>query len=396
MSATTGGEGDRSGRAAPGPATETTAAEDARISVLLHDLRTPLSAMRTAVEIIETDPTTPRQASALRTLEMAIDALLSMTTEGLAGGGVLPADAPRGVVGVIRSVADLFAADARARGLYSRCEIDAALDAHAVADPLALRRILSVLYDNALKYTGEGGIALTARLACEEAGPFALVGLADTGIGIPEEERPLLFRARRRGELARGTASGSGLGLWSAARLAATQGGRLALAGSSPAGSRFELRLPLVDGGAAGARTAGDVPGARGLANIRQVARRRLLVVDDNEANRRMMEAMLGAFGCDTVLAEGGEAALALLRQGERFDAVLLDINMPGLDGVATLAGIRARPETRFLPVIGITAATLADRPGLEAAGFTGLMEKPVLPAVLFAALDRAIADGDG
>ncbi len=251
MSATTGGEGDRSGRAAPGPATETTAAEDARISVLLHDLRTPLSAMRTAVEIIETDPTTPRQASALRTLEMAIDALLSMTTEGLAGGGVLPADAPRGVVGVIRSVADLFAADARARGLYSRCEIDAALDAHAVADPLALRRILSVLYDNALKYTGEGGIALTARLACEEAGPFALVGLADTGIGIPEDERPLLFRARRRGELA--PRHGVGQRPRPVERGAAGGGpGRAA-----GAGRQFARRQPLRTAPAAGRRRRG-------------------------------------------------------------------------------------------------------------------------------------------
>ena len=408
MSATTGGEDERRAAGshegpsgspdgvADGPPTGGGAAEDTRISVLLHDLRTPLSAMRTAVEIIDTEPTTPRQTSAIRTLEMAIDALLSMTAEGLSGVQASRTDDARDLVGIIRSVTDLFAADARARGLASRCEIAGELDAYGVADPLALRRILSVLYDNALKYTGEGGIALTAALVPGGARPAVAIRLADTGIGIPPEEQPLLFRARQRGDLARGTASGTGLGLWSAARLAAAQGGGLTLFESSPQGSCFELCLPLLAPAAnlPGPRDpeGGDGP-ATGWAvrgNVRPVARRRLLVVDDNEANRRMMEAILGAFGCDTVLAESGEAALERLAE-EPFDAVLLDINMPEMDGVATLAGIRARPATARLPVIGITAATLADRPGLEAAGFDALMEKPVLPAMLFSALDRAI-----
>lgn len=416
MSATTGGDDERrmtgSGEVRSGPSDGVAdgspagggAVEDARISVLLHDLRTPLSAMRTAVEIIDTEPTTPRQTSAIRTLEMAIDALLSMTAEGLSGAQAPRADDARDLVGIIRSVTDLFAADARARGLASRCDIAGELDAYGVADPLALRRILSVLYDNALKYNGEGGIALIAALEPGGARPAVAIRLADTGIGIPDEEQPLLFKARRRGELARGTASGTGLGLWSAARLAAAQGGRLVLAESSPQGSCFELRLPLLAPAAdlpgAGDPDSGDRPedgwatgwatGGAARGNVRPIARRRLLVVDDNEANRRIMEAMLGAFGCDTVLAESGEAALERLA-AEPFDAVLLDINMPGLDGVATLAGIRARASSARLPVIGITAATLADRPGLEAAGFDALMEKPVLPAMLFSALDRAI-----
>ncbi|WP_417767871.1 response regulator [Stappia sp.] len=413
MSATTGGEDERRAAgshegpsglldgAADGSALAGgEAAQDARISILLHDLRTPLSAMRTAVEIIDTEPTTPRQTSAIRTLEMAIDALLSMTAEGLSGVEMPRADDTRDLVGIIRSVTDLFAADARARGLSSRCDIAAELDAYRVADPLALRRVLSVLYDNALKYTGEGGIALTASLEPGGARPVVAIRLADTGIGIPDEEQPWLFRARRRGELARGTASGSGLGLWSAARLAAAQGGGLTLFESSPQGSCFELRLPLLAPAAtrpgAGDADEGERPAFAGAAgvpargNVRKIARRRLLVVDDNEANRRMMEAMLGAFGCDTVLAESGEAALERL-DAEPFDAVLLDINMPGMDGVATLAGIRSRAATARLPVIGITAAALADRPGLETAGFDALMEKPVLPAMLFSALDRAI-----
>lgn len=379
------------------PATGSAAAPEAvdRVAVLLHDLRTPLAAMRTAAEMIGADPTTQRQASALRTLEMAIDALLSMTTQGLAGEAPEGEDACDAATDIL-SVCELFSAEARVRGLAERRDIAAALSNYRVADPLALRRILSVLYDNALKYTAEGGLALTARVVGEDGARELELSLADTGIGIPDEERPLLFRARRRGELARDTATGSGLGLWSASRLAVAQGGRLELAESSPKGSRFSLRLPLrpFEGGTS--RGAGGTARSwRAAPNIRCLVRRRLLIVDDNEANRRMMEAMLGAFGCDTLLASGGREALELLAR-EPVDAVLLDINMPGMDGIETLAEIRTREGAARLPVLGITAATLSsgEREGLS--GFDLLLEKPVLPAALFSALDRAIAKRSG
>ncbi|WP_249692032.1 hybrid sensor histidine kinase/response regulator [Stappia sp. WLB 29] len=370
-----------------------------RVAVLLHDLRTPLAAMRTAAEMIGADPTTQRQASALRTLEMAIDALLSMTTQGLAGATPEDEDACD-VATDILSVCELFSAEARVRGLTERRDIAGGLANYRVADPLALRRILSVLYDNALKYTAEGGLTLTARVGGEGNGagaPELELSLADTGIGIPDEERGLLFRARRRGELARDTATGSGLGLWSAGRLAVAQGGRLELAESSPAGSRFSLRLPLrpFEGGGT-VRGSGKPRGARERPNIRCLVRRRLLVVDDNEANRRMMEAMLGAFGCDTLLASGGREALELLAR-EPVDAVLLDINMPGMDGIETLAEIRGRGDAAArLPVLGITAATLSTREREDLSSFDLLLEKPVLPAALFSALDRAIAGRAG
>lgn len=391
------------GGSATGPAADAGDKEAAsvdRVAVLLHDLRTPLAAMRTAAEMIGADPTTQRQASALRTLEMAIDALLSMTTQGLAGEAPDSGDACDAATDIL-SVCELFSAEARVRGLAERRDIAAALSGYRVADPLALRRILSVLYDNALKYTAEGGLTLTARVSGDgdEGGACTLeLSLADTGIGIPDEERPLLFRARRRGELARDTASGSGLGLWSASRLAVAQGGRLELAESSPEGSRFSLRLPLRPFEGARARAAsGGARNWREAPNIRCLVRRRLLVVDDNEANRKMMEAMLGAFGCDTLLASGGREALELLER-EPVDAVLLDINMPGMDGIETLAEIRAKEGSGRgqLPVLGITAATLSAREREDLAGFDLLLEKPVLPAALFSALDRAISERAG
>eukprot|EP00873_Tetraselmis_striata_P024878 jgi/Tetstr1/445142/TSEL_032940.t1 len=333
----------------------------ADLAGLLHDLRTPLSAMRTAVELIDLDPTTQRQASAIRTLEMAIDALLAMTQDLLDPDG-LPsprANTPETAADAISAVTDLFAADARTRGLRLDCEIAADLEGYGIADPLSLRRILSVLLDNALKYTGEGRITVTARATHGGARPSLEVDVADTGIGIPEAERNDLFRPRKRGERASASASGSGLGLWSAARLAASIGGRLALVESSAMGTTFTVRLPLV------APAPDPARAVAGGANIRVLPRRRVLVVDDNETNRRMIEAMLGAFGVDAVLADGGRDALARL----------------GKEAAAAL------------PVIGITAAIIPNHRKLEDAGFHAILDKPVSPAVLFAALDRAMTD---
>ncbi|WP_029058098.1 hybrid sensor histidine kinase/response regulator [Stappia stellulata] len=358
---------------------------------LLHDLRTPLSAMRTALELIDLDPTTSRQASAIRTLEMAIDALLAMTQDFLDPDG-LPsprASAHDTAVEAISAVTDLFAADARARGLRLDCDIAGDLEAYGIGDPLTLRRILSVLIDNALKYTGEGRIAVTARATHGGARPALEVEVCDTGIGIPQAERGNLFRPRKRGERASATTAGSGLGLWSAARLAASAGGRLDLVETSAMGTTFALRLPLVAPAPDPERADADA------SNIRALPRRRVLVVDDNETNRRMLEAMLGAFGVDAVLADGGRDALERLAT-EAVNAVLLDINMPDMDGMETLSAIRALKGTPAnLPVIGITAAILPNHRKLEDAGFQAILDKPVAPAVLFAALDRAMAEAN-
>lgn len=359
---------------------------DARLAALLHDLRTPLSAMKTASEVIGLDPLNDRQARALHTLELAIDALLSMTQGFLdAPDGPARAIEPGNAGEEIEATVDLFMADARARGLNLTARLSPDLESYALGDPLTLRRILSVLLDNALKYTGEGSVQVTADVERGGARPMLVLDLTDTGIGIPEDERADLFRPRRRGSRARSTASGSGLGLWSAARLATSAGGRLDLLDSSAAGTTFGLRLPLTAPAPASVETQGS--------NIGPLPLRRVLVVDDNAANRQMMQAMLEAFGLEVVLAEGGHAALTLL-EAHPVDAVLLDINMPGMDGVETVSEIRKRSDTDpHLPVIGITAALLPGSRVLERAGFDAVLDKPVAPAVLFDTLDRLMRD---
>jgi CheY-like chemotaxis protein len=375
-------------------ATPREAAPD-ELAVLLHDLRTPLSAMRTAVEIVCTDPTTPRQADALKTLEMAIDSLLAITRAALPSDD-LPARAETRDTArdTIEAVADLFEPHARSRGLSLSRDISDELASYGLTDPLGLRRVLSVLFDNALKYTGEGGLRLSAGVRRGGPHPELSLTLADTGIGIETDERQRLFRPGGRGRRAEGRAGGSGLGLWSAARLAAAEGGRLELVATSPMGSTFGLRLPLLaPAPAPGSAAATSEQAARAVVADEAAPdsrRRRLLVVDDNAANRRMMQAMLEAVGFDVTLAESGKEALERLADAVP-DGMLLDLTMPGMDGVETLARIRAQAETRTLPVVGITAAMAPNRADLARAGFSSVLTRPVPPAHLLNAIDRAL-----
>ncbi|MAB00992.1 MAG: hypothetical protein CMN87_08965 [Stappia sp.] len=359
-------------------------------AVLLHDLRTPLAAMRTAAEIVAGEPLSQRQADALHTLELAIDSLLAITRNALDGAPApARATAETSALETIDAVADLFDPAARSRGLTLTRDLDGDLAAYGLSDPLTLRRILSVLLDNALKYTGEGGVRLAATVHRGGPRPELDLTLSDTGIGIEDDERATLFRPMSRGRRARGHAAGSGLGLWSASRLALACGGMLDLVDTSPAGSTFALRLPLV---APAQREAGDATApiqADGHETVRPAPC--VLVVDDSATNRRMIEVMLEAAGFRVVLADGGAEALACLAHAPGPDCVLLDLTMPDMSGLETIEAMRALEAGACVPVIGITAAVVPDRARLSRAGFTTVLDKPVAPARLIDAIARAI-----
>ena len=367
-------------------------------AVLLHDLRTPLAAMRTAAEIVAGEPLSQRQTDALHTLELAIDSLLAITRNAIDGTpSPTRASAETSALEILDAVAGLFEPAARARGLTLTRTFAADLAAYGLSDPLTLRRILSVLLDNALKYTGEGGICLAAAVHRGGPQPELDLTIADTGIGIEDDERATLFRPMSRGRRAQGRASGSGLGLWSASRLALACGGTLDLVDTSPAGSTFALRLPLV---APAQREAGEtgMPPKSGD-NQGPGSPPCVLVVDDSATNRRMIEAMLEAAGFRVILADGGAAALARLAHAPRPDCVLLDLTMPDMSGLETIEAMRALETGGDLPVIGITAAVIPDRVGLERAGFATVLDKPVAPARLIdaiaSALDGSRTQGD-
>jgi CheY-like chemotaxis protein len=248
---------------------------------------------------------------------------------------------------------------------------------HAVwADDGKLRQILLNLASNAIKHSPPDA---EVELGSADSGDRVELWVRDRGPGVPMELRPRLFQPFAQGEdpLVK-RHPGTGLGLAISKRLAEAHGGEIALDDPEDGGARFRVVLP-----AAGPTTATgthSIPPVRG----------RVLVVDDHAANRRLARAVLERVGYRVVEAADGTSALAAAT-GSPPDLVLLDIAMPGLDGLAVIRSLRADPRTRGVRVVALTAlASAEDRERIMAAGFDGFVAKPIEAASLEAAVERA------
>ncbi|MEH0074434.1 hybrid sensor histidine kinase/response regulator [Pannonibacter sp. Pt2] len=359
--------------------------ESQRLALMAHDLRTPLNAMRLTAELIGMEPLSPLQQVRLATLIAAIDGLAEMTSgvlnEGRAAAGLAPlpqparaaqegADAGR----MVLEIAGLFEPLAKAKGLPLAVSVP---EAPLFCPPelqMALRRAATVLLDNAIRYTPRGQVRAVLR---EEAGTL-LLEITDTGPGIGVMERRRLFRPFTRGTAGRaGDGSSSGLGLWGAAEVVKAAGGRLDLDDAPGGGCRFSVHLPLPGGG--GASGSGSAqPGPH------------VLIVDDNETNRRLLAALLESFAMTSDAAGTGQQAVNMAA-ATAYDGVLLDLHMPGMDGMETAAALRLGPDGARLPLIAVTAAleSVGDRK-LRQAGFDDVLPKPISPSQLYQTLNLA------
>lgn len=359
--------------------------ESHRLALMAHDLRTPLNAMRLTAELIGMEPLSPMQQVRLATLISAIDGLADMTAavlnEGRAAAGLTPlpkgshaqADTPD-AGRLLLEIAGLFEPMARAKGLALAVNVPEAPLFCPPEVQMALRRAATVLLDNAIRYTPRGQVRLVLREDCGNL----LLEITDTGPGIGVMERRRLFRPFTRGTAGRaGDGSSSGLGLWGAADVVKAAGGRLDLDDAPGGGCRFTVHLPLPGGGGASGPGAGQ-PGPH------------VLIVDDNETNRRLLAALLESFSMTSDAAGTGQQAVNMAA-ATAYDGVLLDLHMPGMDGMETAAALRLGPDGVRLPLIAVTAAleSVGDRK-LRQAGFDDVLPKPISPSQLYQTLNLA------
>lgn len=380
--------------------------DSVKLALLAHDLRTPLAAMRLTAELIGAGPLDRTQSEQLSILIRSIDALTQMTGDLVAEAGPgSPAAGPAtAMADVVSEVANLFQVAAQAKGLSLDVVIGESADGVLTKKAAPLRRVLTTLLDNAVKYTSVGGVSveLTALAPehpghTEEAFPaWVRLSVADSGPGIDPEEGARLFRPFVRGRHGRETGPGTGLGLWGAEQLVRDMGGRVLLERAQAGGCRFNVEIPVDQadpGGAAplsGAALAagGGSPGrpepASGLLPFHA------LVVDDNETNRKLLAALLESFGITTDMARSGEQAIALVQDGA-YDAALLDLHMPGMSGVETAERLRTLRPKQDLPLIAVTAAldSVGDQ-SLKDAGFQDTLAKPLSATALFEAMQQA------
>jgi light-regulated signal transduction histidine kinase (bacteriophytochrome)/ActR/RegA family two-component response regulator len=274
---------------------------------------------------------------------------------------------------------------AESKGLKLRISHAAHAEAHGnpvlvTADPTRLRQVLLNLLDNAIKFTETGWVEL--RL-CSAAEGRQRIEIADTGPGMPAEMHRQVFEEFRRLNSASSLIAGAGVGLAIAARLLMLMGGDLGYEDKAGGGSVFWLHLPLAasaDGGEADVASEPAPP-----------AKLRLLVVDDIDMNRDIASAFLTAGGHDVTCAESGEEAVAAVEAAD-FDVVLMDVCMPGMDGLEATRRIRAlRPPRAGVPIVALTAQVFAEQiEECRNAGMNSHLAKPFAYDTLLDAVAQA------
>jgi CheY-like chemotaxis protein len=254
--------------------------------------------------------------------------------------------------------------------------------------------VVSNLLGNAIKFTDAGGVRVRVRGEVTEPDgrTWIVVSVDDDGVGIPEEALPCLFEpffqvdsshTRRHG--------GTGLGLAISRQIATLLGGSLDVASVLNEGSRFELKIPLESAGTAQLSSHARSTHASSQMRDLIVAGRRpfVLVVDDNPVNVKVATLFLRKLGCDSTSVEDGVAALKACGQRE-FDVVLLDRQMPGLDGCDVARELRRRGYSK--PVVALTASAMArDRDMCLAAGMDHFLSKPLSLHALHAVLESCM-----
>ena len=371
-------------------ADQATQAKSQFLASMSHELRTPLNAiigyaqllrLEGQFESLQSSRVDAMLGAGLHLLEM-INRVLDLSEIEAAGvelqvAEVDPRDVAEACVEVVRGAAVL-------RGLTLQTEGDADVPARVALDPMRLRQILLNLLGNAVKFTQRGGVALHLRIAANSMLRFEVI---DTGPGIPADARHLLFQDFKRVGASVVPVEGSGLGLAISVRLAVLMGGRIDHEDRLGGGSVFALELPMTP------LPVTPSP-VRSPSKIRPTRALRILVVDDVPMNRDIASSFLVAAGHAVTCVEGGSEAIEAAAVAD-YDVILMDVRMPGMDGLEAARRIRELPAPRGLVrIIALTAQTFTKQiEECHQAGMDDHLAKPFAQDALLEAVARVRED---
>ena len=373
-----------------------------------HELRTPMNAIIGFSDLLCGSALDPQQTDYARTIKQSGDGLLSLINDILdfskiEAGKLDIAQEPFHLPDIVKNVAAMFLKSAQDKGVSFRSEIAPEVPADLIGDGHRLKQVLINLAGNAMKFTKEGEVTIQVGLVQSEDKSKVRFLVSDTGIGIPFDKQASIFEkfTQADGSITR-SYGGTGLGLAITCQLVGLMGGNVVLCSEVGKGSTFGFTIPVNITGKASTEPAEIVLQAP-MADVCL----RILLVEDNVVNQKLATVLIKREGCEAVVAADGVKALEALQE-QGFDLILMDLQMPNMDGMEATKRIRAleqsegkaaclglRDRTNPIPIVGLSAhARKEDADEAKAAGMNDFLTKPIIKAKLVEVINRVKSGG--
>ena len=361
------------------------------VANISHEIRTPMNGIIGTIDLLAGEFSTATQQEHIKTVRVCSDALLGLVnnildSSKIDAGKLLLEQSPFCLYAFVEDILRVVTPAAKARGLQIRQTIDAPLPLTLLGDQRRLQQVMLNLLSNAIKFTESGFVALNVSACCEPDGATILLhfSVQDSGIGIRKDAQRAIFQPFMQADSSTTRVyGGTGLGLSISDGMVRLMGGELRVESEQGAGSNFsfDIRLPVAKERALAKQGHESSP-------IHPSRLLKVLLAEDNLINQKIAVSLLKTAGYSVEVANDGLEALAAVQRSQ-FDVVLMDCQMPGMDGYGATRAIRQLAEGSQIPIVALTANTLPeDRQKCLAAGMDNFLAKPIVKNELYRMLD--------